>query len=152
MAKIILSGSKLTEHFTFKEYTKNQTGTVKLTAGAILHAQCLEEFRQWIGKPMQVNAWFRTAAYNKKVGGNAKSSHLRGCATDWGLQGVSQDNFIRYAKKWREICEAHGIIGEAGLYTWGIHLGSSITYSKTFYHWDSRSGKQINVPFKELKQ
>ena len=31
---------------------------------------------------------------------------------------------------------------------WGIHLGSHVTYSKTFYHWDSRSGKQINKPFK----
>ncbi len=151
MAKVILSGTNLTEHFTFKEYAKNQTGTVKLTAEAILHAQCLEEFRQWYGRPMPVNAWFRTAAYNKKVGGNTKSSHLRGCATDWGLPGVSKDDFIRYAKKWKEICKAHGIVGEAGLYTWGIHLGSSVRYSKEFYHWDSRSGKQVNLPFKELK-
>lgn len=151
MAKVILSGSKLTEHFTFKEYAKNQTGTVKLTAEAILHAQCMEEFRQWYGRPMAVNGWFRTAAYNKKVGGNAKSSHLRGVATDWGLPGVSKDDFIQYAKKWKEICKAHGIVGEAGLYTWGIHLGSSVRYSKVFYHWDSRSGKQVNLPFKELK-
>lgn len=151
MAKVILSGSNLTEHFTFKEYAKNQTGTVKLTAEAILHAQCLEEFRIWHGRPMQVNGWFRTATYNKKVGGNAKSSHLRGCATDWGLPGVSREDFIRYAKKWKEICKAHGIVGEAGLYTWGIHLGSSVRYSKAFYHWDSRSGKQVNLPFKELK-
>lgn len=152
MAKVILSGANLTAHFTFKEYAKNQTGTVKLTAEAILHAQCLEEFRQWHGRPMTVNGWFRTAAYNKKVGSNAKSSHLRGVATDWGLPGVSKDNFIRYAKKWKEICKAHGVVGEAGLYTWGIHLGSSVGYSKTFYHWDSRSGKQVNLPFKELRQ
>ena len=151
MAKVILSGANLTAHFTFKEYAKNQTGTVKLTAEAILHAQCLEEFRQWYGIPMAVNGWFRTAAYNKKVGGNAKSSHLRGVATDWGLPSVSKDDFIRYAKKWKEICKAHGIVGEAGLYTWGIHLGSSVKYSKVFYHWDSRSGKQVNLPFKELR-
>ncbi len=151
MAKVILSGTNLTEHFTIKEYAKNQTGTVKLTAEAILHAQCLEEFRQWHGKAMKVNAWYRTAAYNKKVGGNAKSSHLRGVATDWGNPGVSKEDFIRYAKKWKEICAAHGVVGEAGLYTWGIHLGSSVRYSKAFYHWDSRSGKQANLPFKELK-
>lgn len=151
MEKVILSGTNLTEHFTFKEYAKNQTSTVKLTAEAILHAQCLEEFRQWHGKAMKVNAWYRTAAYNKKVGGNAKSSHLRGVATDWGNPGVSKEDFIRYAKKWKEICAAHGVVGEAGLYTWGIHLGSSVRYSKAFYHWDSRSGKQANLPFKELK-
>lgn len=147
MSKVILSGSNLTEHFTFKEYAKNQTGTVKLTAEAILHAQCLEEFRKWLQRPMKINAWYRTAAYNKKVGGNAKSSHLRGVATDWGMPGLSEKEFIRYAKKWKEICEAHEIVGEAGLYTWGMHMGSSVKYSKTFYNWDSRSGKQINKAF-----
>lgn len=147
MTKVILSGSNLTEHFTFKEYAKNQTGTVKLTAEAILHAQCLEEFRKWLQRPMKINAWYRTAAYNKKVGGNAKSSHLRGVATDWGMPGLSEKEFIRYAKKWKEICEAHEIVGEAGLYTWGMHMGSSVKYSKTFYNWDSRSGKQINKAF-----
>lgn len=147
MSKVILSGSNLTEHFTFKEYAKNQTGTVKLTAEAILHAQCLEEFRKWLQRPMKINAWYRTAVYNKKVGGNAKSSHLRGVATDWGMPGLSEKEFIRYAKKWKEICEAHEIVGEAGLYTWGMHMGSSVKYSKTFYNWDSRSGKQINKAF-----
>ena len=34
-----------------------------------------------------------------------------------------------------------------GIYTWGIHLGSSIAYSKVFYHWDTRSGRQKNLPF-----
>lgn len=141
----------LTKHFSLAEYAKNQSGTVNLTAESILHAQCMEEFREWLGKPLTVNAWFRTAAYNKKVGGNANSSHLRGCATDWGNAGVSEENFIKYAKKWNEICKKHGVIGEAGLYKWGIHLGSSVKYSDKFYHWDSRSGKQINRPFKELR-
>lgn len=140
----------LTKHFSLAEYAKHQSGTINFTAEALLHAQCLEEFRQWYGKPMRVNGWYRTAAYNKKVGGNANSSHLRGCATDWGFPGVKKDDFIKYAKKWRSICESHGIVGEAGIYTWGIHLGSSIKYSSKFMHWDTRTGKQINRPFKEL--
>ena len=36
MARIKVSGTNLTKHFTFAEYGKNQTGTVKLTAAAIL--------------------------------------------------------------------------------------------------------------------
>ena len=147
MARIKVSGTNLTKHFTFAEYAKNQTGTVKLAAAAMLQAQCMEEFRQWLAKPMTINSWFRTAAYNKKIGGNAKSSHLRGCAADWSNPGVTAKDFIRYAKKWKEICETHGVVGEAGLYTWGIHLGSSISYSKVFYHWDMRSGRQKNQPF-----
>ena len=47
--------------------------------------------------------------------------------------------------------EVMGVVGEAGLYTWGVHFGSQITYAKKFYHWDSRSGTQITYPFKELK-
>lgn len=151
MATIKFSGSKLTKHFTVQEYAVNQTGTVKLTSEAIMHAQCLEEFRQWLGKPMGVNAWYRTPAYNKKVHGSSTSSHLKGCATDWDCQNPTKAAFIKYAKKWGGICESHGVVGEAGIYKWGIHLGSHITYSKEFYHWDSRSGKQINMPFEELK-
>lgn len=69
MARIKVSGTNLTKHFTFAEYAKNQTGTVKLAAAAMLQAQCMEEFRQWLAKPMTINSWFRTAAYNKKSEG-----------------------------------------------------------------------------------
>lgn len=141
----------LTEHFTLDDYTINQTGTIPISKDALLQAQMLEEFRQWLGRPMSVHAWYRTSAYNKKVGGVSTSSHLKGIATDWSTNiEITKDKFIKYANKWKEICKSHGVVGEAGLYTWGIHFGSSITYSKSFYHWDSRSGKQINKPFKEL--
>ena len=89
---------------------------------------------------------------NKSVGGVSTSSHLKGTATDWKTTvEIDEDRFVKYAKKWREICKSHGVVGEAGLYEWGVHFGSSITYSKTFYHWDSRSGTQKNMAFKELK-
>ena len=143
----------LTEHFTFDDFTKNQSSSSKIymTKEIMLHAQMLEEFRKWLSRPMDVHAWYRTSSYNKKVKGNPKSSHLKGLATDWSTnKSIDKDTFIKYAKKWKEICKAHNVVGEAGLYTWGIHFGSQITYSKSFYHWDSRSGKQINKPFKEL--
>ena len=145
---MIIFKGKLTKHFTLDEYTVHQTDDCQITREALKHADILEEFRTWLGKPMKVNAWYRTPAYNKKAGGNANSSHLRGVATDWGIPNVSQADFIKYAKKWKEICNRHNCVGEAGLYTWGMHLGSHVKYSKTFYHWDSRSGKQINKPFK----
>ena len=113
MTKIKLSGENLTEHFTFKDYGKNQTGTIPIDAAALLHAQLLEEFRQWLGRPMEVHAWYRTAAYNKKVGGVSTSSHLKGTATDWSTNiEISKEKFIKYAAKWKEICAAHGVVGE----------------------------------------
>lgn len=145
---MLIFKGELTQHFNLNEYTVHQTGNCTITREALEHADILEEFRQWLQKPMKVNAWYRTSAYNKKAGGNANSSHLRGVATDIEMVNLSQTNFIKYAKKWKELCKKYGVVGEAGLYTWGIHLGSHITYSKVFYHWDSRSGKQINKPFK----
>ena len=149
MAKVKLSGTKFTKNFTFGDYTVNQTGTLPITNEAILQATLLQEFRDWLDRPMNVHAWYRTKSYNKSVGGVSTSSHLRGVATDWSTNiDISEERFIKYAKKWKEICEAHNTVGEAGLYTWGIHFGSSVNYSKSFYHWDSRSGKQKNNPFK----
>lgn len=141
--------TSLTEHFGLSDYGINQTGTIPLSDKAILHAVMLEEFRQWIGRPMSVHAWYRTEKYNKSVGGVSTSSHLKGTATDWSTNiAITEEKFIKYAKKWKAICEAHGVVGEAGLYTWGAHFGSSVTYSKKFYNWDSRSGQQRNNAFK----
>lgn len=145
--KINLTG--LTKHFTLTDYGKDQTGTIPMSDEALLHAQMLEEFRAWLGRPMDVHAWYRTKAYNKKIGGVSTSSHTKGTATDWSTNiEITKEKFIKYAAKWKEICAAHGVIGEAGLYSWGVHFGSQIAYSKKFYHWDSRSGHQINNPFK----
>ena len=145
---IIFKGN-LTDHFTADDYSINQTSNVTLTQESYEHALMLEEFRQWLKRPIVVHAWYRTSSYNKKVGGASNSSHLKGLATDWSTNiTITEEKFVKYAKKWKEICENHNCVGEAGLYTWGMHLGSHITYSKTFYHWDSRSGKQINKPFK----
>ena len=151
MAKLLFKGN-LTKHFSIAEYTIENTSDCYLTEKAYLQALMLEEFRQWFDKPMIVTSWYRSAALNKSKNGIPTSNHLTGCATDWHISGIkiTKALFIKYAKKWRKICKAHGVIGEAGLYKWGIHFGSSITYSKSFTHWDCRTGKQINNPFEEL--
>ena len=145
---MVIFKGKLTKHFAIDEYTVNQTGNCQITREALEHADILEEFRTWLGKPMKVNAWYRTPEYNKKVGGNSNSSHLRGVATDISRPNVSQANFIKYAKKWKSLCSKYGVVGEAGLYSWGIHFGSHVKYSKTFYHRDRRRAKPTNKPFK----
>ena len=76
MATIKVTG--LTEHFSLSDYTINQTGTIPLSDEAILQAAMLEEFRRWLGRPMEVHAWYRTAAYNKSVGGTWNAGDLAG--------------------------------------------------------------------------
>ena len=131
---IIFKGNS-TDHFTADDYSINQTSNVTLTQESYEHALMLEEFRQWLKRPIEVHAWYRTSSYNKKVGGASNSSHLNGLATYWHTNiTITEEKFIKYAKKWKEICNKHNCVGEAGLYTWGMHLGSHITYSSSFYH------------------
>lgn len=146
--------NNLTKHFSLSEYAigNASNATCYLTKEAYLQARMLEEFRKWLDKPMVVTSWYRTPGYNKSVGGISNSNHLTGCATDWHTNvKITKALFIKYATQWNKICKKHGVVGEAGLYNWGIHFGSSITYSKKFSHWDSRSGKQVNNPFAELR-
>ena len=95
---MIIFKGKLTPHFSAEEYAVHQAEDCAITREAMKHAEMLEEFRQWLKRPMTVNAWYRTAKYNKKVGGNASSSHLRGVATDISMPGLSEDRFVKYAK------------------------------------------------------
>ena len=123
---IIFKGN-LTEHFAADEYTIDQTSDVTLTQESYEHALMLEEFRQWLKRPIVVHAWYRTSSYNKKVGGASNSSHLMGLATDWHTNiTITEANFIKYAQQWKQISERHNSVGEPGLHTWGTHLRSHL--------------------------
>lgn len=128
----------ITKNFTVEEYCVNQTELCEISTKALAHARRLQMFRNELKKPMQVNAWFRTKKYNEKVGGIPTSGHLTGEATDVGFGNVSDAKFNEYAKMWKRVCEKDGVIGEIGRYSWGIHLGSNIKYSKKFTIFDKR--------------
>ena len=130
----------ITKHLSIDDYGVNQTETIKLTPEAIIHALMVDEFLEWLNwkKQPPINAWWRSAAYNKSVGGISTSNHLKGTATDVGVGQLADERFDKYARKWKEICKKYGVVGEIGRYTWGIHLGSHITYSKNFTVFDKR--------------
>lgn len=145
----------LTEHFTQIEYHKK--GDAIITRDTLIFADCLEDFRVWLRRKMIVHAWFRTLKENRAARGISSSNHLKGCACDFHVVNITIDRarFIKYATKWAQICKAHGKTGEAGLYTWGVHFGIQNADQEQrnnyrFYHWDSRTGDQINKPFAEL--
>lgn len=130
----------LTKHLTIDDYGVNQTATIEITPEALKHALMVEEFIVWMNwkERPPINAWYRSAAYNESVGGISTSNHLKGTATDLGVGAFTDERFKKYARKWEEICEKYGVVGEIGRYTWGIHLGSHITYSKKFTIFDKR--------------
>ena len=154
MTTVRWSGN-LTKHFTLEEYYigNSPSASLTITKRAYLFARLLEKFRVWLDKPMIVTSWKRSKSLNKRVGGISTSNHLTGCAADWHISvKITEAMFIKYAKRWKQICIAAGVVGEAGLYTWGVHFGIQNdaqvkANGGKFVNWDSRSGKQITGAF-----
>lgn len=155
---IYFKGNKVSKHFTAAEYNHDNSKDVFMTADTLIFISCIEEFREWTGRSMYVTSWFRDPAVNKACGGISTSNHLTGTAMDFYYKDQKMNDetrFIRRAIKWGEICKAHGVIGEAGLYSGFYHFGiqnaaQAAANNYKFMHWDSRSGNQINRPFAVL--
>ena len=153
MATVKWSGN-LTKHFSLSEYAVgNGNTTITINERAYEFAQCLEEFREWLKRPMYITSWRRSKDLNQRVGGIATSNHLTGTAADWHTNiSIGPEKFVKYAKKWKKICKKHGFIGEAGLYGTFVHFGiqneaQAKANGYKFINWDSRSGKQKNWAF-----
>lgn len=144
----------VTDHFTKDEYAGKGNGGAIMTKESYIQCEMMEDFRVWLNRPIYVTSWYRTPEKNKEVGGISTSNHLLGCATDWHTDiAITEAKFIKYAKKWKAICRSRGVVGEAGLYSWGMHTGyqnpDQVKANKgKFFNWDSRSGKQKNNAFK----
>lgn len=139
----------------------NQTGSVSYSLEDFhkiyVLNKAIEDFAEWTGREHYVYCQGRTSAYNKEVGGISTSNHLKALAQDtyWKDVKWTDERFIKWAKKWKEICKYYGFVGEIGYYpsytykgcVGMIHLGGWIDYSKNFYHWKTTNGKQVNNPF-----
>lgn len=153
---MIIYKGNISKYFSQSEYHPG-SATVYMTEATITFIVCLRQFRKWLNQPMYVVSWYRTRDENMKIGGINSSNHLTGTAIDWHLRNhdISTDEFKRYARKWAAICKANRCVGEMGIYKWGLHMGmqnpdQAKLNGHKFYHWDSRSGQQVNLPFKDL--
>ena len=83
---------KISDHITYAEAIHSQTAkrkgidntpnpnqveTMKLTAEKIF-----EPLRKWVGGPIKVNSFFRSAELNTAIGGSKTSQHCKGQAID----------------------------------------------------------------------
>lgn len=149
----------LSKNFSQSEYHPG-SAKVYMYRQTVVFIRCIQAFRNWINKPMYVISWYRTKQENITIGSTVgeRSNHRTGTAMDWHLYNhdFTKDEFIKYSKKWAAICKQFGCVGESGWYLWGMHLGiqnpdQAKATGHKFVHWDSRSGKQIDNPFPELR-
>lgn len=86
---------------------------------AWLELKMLQITRDRFGR-IDVNSYYRTPSYNAEVGGDTKSCHLIGEATDIArINNVTNDTMIDW---WKNLCREFNQIGAIGLYNWGYHL------------------------------
>lgn len=82
----------ISKHITFIEATKsntairngikNEPNAEQLANMKLVAEKCFEPLRQWYGKPIRVNSFFRSYELNRIVKGSLTSEHLTGCAID----------------------------------------------------------------------
>ncbi|WP_346293113.1 YcbK family protein [Sphaerothrix gracilis] len=89
--------------FTWGEATKNGTripATEEIVNNIIGLARQLQRARNQIGRPFQVNSWYRPPAVNRAVGGASRSYHLTGKAADLQVEGYSGRRLANSVMTW----------------------------------------------------
>lgn len=118
----------ISKHITFKEATfsataqrlgiKNEPTLEHLKAMMTVAEKCFEPLREWYGKPLRINSFYRGKDLNKAVKGSATSQHCKGEAIDIDAGSVAENKKIH---DWiRDNLEFTQLINEFG-YQW-IHI------------------------------
>ncbi len=91
----------ISEHISFEEATVSPTalrlGILNNPTPEILESMkavadhCFEPMRNWYGKPLKVNSFYRCPALNKAVGGSPTSQHAKGEAIDISAGSKSEN-------------------------------------------------------------
>ena len=84
--------SQISKHISVNEATFSQKAVsnkisnvpneTQLEAMQLVATKLFEPLREWYGKPIKINSFFRNPEVNKLVGGAKNSNHMRGEAID----------------------------------------------------------------------
>lgn len=110
---------------------------------SVLFVKMLQELRDEVNARIIVNSGYRQEAYNKKIGGDKNSGHLRAWAADiQKINGISDETMAIY---WRRICLDNCVIGAINWYDNYYHLeinSDKLYGNKNFEVRDKRSKKK----------
>jgi hypothetical protein len=94
----------ISKHITFKEATfsataqrlgiKNEPTLEHLKAMITVAEKCFEPLREWYGKPLRINSFYRGKDLNKAVKGSLTSQHCKGEAIDIDAGSISENKKI----------------------------------------------------------
>jgi uncharacterized protein YcbK (DUF882 family) len=99
----------VSKHITLDEATNSNTAirnginnspdSVTFERMKLVANKCFEPLREWYGKPIRINSFYRSQLLNTKVGGSATSQHCKGEAID-----ISAGNKVENKKLFDWIC------------------------------------------------
>lgn len=94
----------ISKHITFKEATfsataqrlgiKNEPTLEHLKAMITVAEKCFEPLREWYGKPLRINSFYRGKDLNRAVKGSLSSQHCKGEAIDIDAGSVTENKKI----------------------------------------------------------
>jgi zinc D-Ala-D-Ala carboxypeptidase len=112
----------ISKHITLKEATQSATATrlkidntpsAEVLANMKLVAEkCFEPLREWYGKPIIINSFYRSPALNKAVKGAKNSDHLKGMAIDLDAGSNSENlklfNWLKNNVEFKQLIHEYG--------------------------------------------
>lgn len=110
---------------------------------SVLLVKMLQELRDKVNTRIIVNSGYRQEAYNRKIGGDKNSGHLRAWAVDiQKINAITDESMVIY---WKSICYENTVIGAINLYDGYYHLeicSDKLYGNKNFEVRDKRSKKK----------
>ena len=126
--------TKLSANFSVKEF-ECRCGKCKETLIDIDHVQRLQQLREDLGSSIIINSAYRCESYNVAIGGEKKSQHMKGTATDIVVKEMTPDEVA-------DACEKFDGLGRYNTFT---HIDSRGKRAR----WDFRSKKETKTPSKK---
>ena len=126
---------QVTEHFALNKLICQKTGEIFIDDLFWAHMELLEELRCELNRPLIVNSGHRSVGHNKKVGGAARSMHLR-FATDLSPRGPGK--LITRLDRLYEAAKDLGF-GGIGRYNSFVHLDRRDFIGRKPWDGDKRS-------------
>jgi uncharacterized protein YcbK (DUF882 family) len=118
----------VSKHITLEEATTSATAirnginnypdSVTFERMKLVANKCFEPLREWYGKPIRINSFYRSQLLNVKVGGSATSQHVKGEAID--ISAVSKVENEKLFNWCKENLEFDQLINEYD-FTW-VHI------------------------------
>ena len=91
----------ISKHISFKEATHSNTAVARkiknvpdadtIVRMKLVAEKCFEPVRNWYGKPIKINSFYRSPKLNSAVGGAFKSQHVKGEAIDLTAGSVDEN-------------------------------------------------------------